>query len=156
MEVKIKIIECIVHHMINIIKFVIIGIGIIHHNCEAEYQAHQVMKVKKYQHGFVLDPVVLSPAHQVNDVLECKRKNGFCGIPITENGRMGGKLVGIVTSRDIDFLEGKGNETLLQEVMTPFEKLEIAREGISLPEANSLLEKAKKGKLPIINDSSKL
>ncbi len=48
-------------------------------------------RVKKYQHGFVLDPFVLSPAHTVKDVLECKKKFGFTGIPITENGKMGGK-----------------------------------------------------------------
>merc|ERR1712038_1300678 len=67
------------------------GIGILHHNCTAEYQAAQVTKVKKYQHGFVLDPYVLSPTHTVQDVLDCKRKHGFCGIPITNDGKMGGK-----------------------------------------------------------------
>jgi len=53
-------------------------------------KAAEVKRVKKYQHGFVLDPFVLSPKHTVQDVLECKRKFGFTGIPITENGRMGG------------------------------------------------------------------
>jgi IMP dehydrogenase len=115
-----------------------------------------VQKVKKYQHGFVLDPFVLSPGHTVQDVIACKKKHGFCGIPITENGLMGGKLVGIVTSRDNDFLEGKGNNKILEDVMTPFEKLETAQEGISLVEAHHVLERSKKGKLPIINGNSEL
>ena len=112
--------------------------------------------MKRYQHGFVLDPYVLSPEHTVNDVMECKRKFGFCGIPITRNGRMGGKLIGIVTSRDIDFLEGKGDNKKLSNVMTPVEELQTAKEGISLSEANHVLEKSKKGKLPIVNEQGEL
>lgn len=80
------------------------------------------------------------------------QKYGYSSVPITSTGTLGGKLVGIVTSRDIDFITDR--HTALSEVMTT--DLIVGHEPLDLIQANELMRKSKKGKLPIVNDNFEL
>ncbi len=128
------------------------GIGIIHYNNSLEDQVELVKKVKRYENGFIKDPILLSPEHTIFDLDDIKEKHGFSGIPITEDGTQNTKLVGMVTNRDVDFEPNR--ETKLGKVMT--KDLITAEVGISLREANDILRTSKKGKLPIIDKQGKL
>lgn len=128
------------------------GIGIIHYNCTIEEQVAQVKKVRRFENGFILDPMTLSPDHTIADVHRIKKQHGFSGIPITEDGTIKTKLVGMVTNRDIDFEPDTTRK--LRDVMTT--DLITAKKGITLNEANEILRKSKKGKLPVLNDEGRL
>jgi len=132
------------------------GIGIIHSNNTAEEHASHVRRVKKYEQGFINNPVTLRPNDTVRDLLETKEKHGFSGIPITESNEKHSKLLGLVTSRDIDFLKEHEHETKLEQVMTPRSELVTAPTSVTLNEANVILMKSKKGKLPVLNDKDEL
>ncbi|KAJ1956137.1 inosine-5'-monophosphate dehydrogenase [Linderina pennispora] len=128
------------------------GIGILHNNCTPDEQAAMVRKVKKYENGFITDPIVLGATHKIKDVLDIKHRLGFAGIPITDTGKVGGKVVGIVTNRDIQFREDI--DTPLSEVMST--NVVTAHHGVTLAEANEILRTSKKGKLPIVDDNGSL
>eukprot|EP00126_Sphaerothecum_destruens_P013675 Sdes_comp23395_c0_seq1m21654 len=133
------------------------GIGILHHNCNAEVQAAQVREVKRYEQGFIHDPLCLSPSQLVADAMAIKKKHGFSGIPVTSEGNSNDVLVGMVSARDIDFIpESNWRSITLSQVMTPFEKLVVARKGVTLEEANRILESSKRGKLPIVDGNNRL
>jgi IMP dehydrogenase len=128
------------------------GIGIIHYNNTPEAQIDEVRKVKRFENGFITDPVVLGPKNTIADIDKIHEQQGFSGIPITEDGTLQGKLQGIVTNRDIDFEPDRGR--LLEEVMVT--DLVTAPEGVTLNEANNILRESKKGKLPIIDGDGRL
>ncbi|WFD43917.1 IMP dehydrogenase [Malassezia psittaci] len=127
------------------------GMGVIHYNMSPMEQASMIRKVKLFENGFIHEPMVLSPKETVGDVLEIKERLGFAGIPITENGALNSKLVGMVTGRDIQF---RDSTTSLSDIMT--RDLVTAPVGITLEEANRILRDSKKGKLPIVDKNGNL
>ena len=125
------------------------GIGVIHKNMSIEKQAEEVDKVKRSENGVISDPFYLSPEHTLADADELMSKFRISGVPITEDG----KLVGIITNRDLKF--EKDYTKKIKESMTS-EGLVTAKEGITLDEAREILGKARKEKLPIVDDDYKL
>jgi IMP dehydrogenase len=134
------------------------GIGIIHANFNTiQEQADEVLKVKRYKQGFISNPQCIKPTDTIRDLLDIKSKYGFTGTPVTNTGKVNGKLLGLVTSRDIDFIgKDKYTSIKIEEVMVPFEKLIVGNENMTLDQAYHILEEEKKGKVPIVNENNEL
>ncbi|MBN1206837.1 MAG: IMP dehydrogenase [Myxococcaceae bacterium] len=124
------------------------GIGVIHKNMTPEQQAIEVLKVKKFESGMVVDPVTIEPELPLARAIELMRQHGVSGIPVTK----GKRLVGIVTSRDVRFETNLSQK--VEEVMT--RKLITGREGISQAEAQALLHRHRIEKLLIVNEEFEL
>ena len=120
------------------------GIGVIHKNMSISQQAEEVDKVKRSENGVITDPFSLSPEHTLEDADKLMAKFRISGVPITESG----KLVGIITNRDLKFETDYSKK--IKDAMTS-ENLVTAREGITLEEAKVILGKARKEKLPIVD-----
>ncbi|MDD3413221.1 MAG: IMP dehydrogenase [Lachnospiraceae bacterium] len=125
------------------------GIGIIHKNMSIEEQADEVDKVKRSENGVITDPFSLSPEHTLKDADELMAKFRISGVPITE----GRKLVGIITNRDLKFETDFSKK--IKESMTS-DGLITAKVGITLEEAKNILAKARKEKLPIVDENFNL
>ncbi|HAJ39606.1 MAG TPA: IMP dehydrogenase, partial [Lachnospiraceae bacterium] len=125
------------------------GIGIIHKNMSIQEQAEEVDKVKRSENGVITDPFYLSPDNTLEEANNLMAKFRISGVPITENG----KLVGIITNRDLKFEEDFSKK--IKESMTS-ENLITAKEGITLEEAKKILAKARKEKLPIVDNDFNL
>lgn len=137
--------DTVTEHQMAIAVAQIGGIGVIHNNNEVAEQVAEVAKVKRFRNGFIVDPVTLGPDSVIAEVDAIRTQFGFSTVPVTE----GGRLLGLVTSRDIDFLKDR-DSTKLRTVMTPISDLIVGTEPISLKEAQQTLNRAKKGKLPIV------
>ncbi len=125
------------------------GIGIIHKNMSIEEQAEEVDKVKRSENGVITDPFSLTPEHTLADADTLMGKYRISGVPITE----GKKLVGIITNRDLKFETDFTKK--IKESMTS-ENLVTAPEGITLDEAKTILGRARKEKLPIVDQDFNL
>lgn len=125
------------------------GIGIIHKNMTIEQQATEVDKVKRSEHGVIVDPFYLSPDHIIEDANFLMAKYKISGVPITENGL----LVGILTNRDLRFLTDYSQK--IGQVMTK-DNLVTAPVGTTLTEAKEILRKYRIEKLPLVDDKGYL
>lgn len=126
------------------------GIGIVHKNLSIEAQCREVEKVKRSENGVILDPVTLRPEDTVDRALEVMRLQNISGVPITDPQ---GKLVGILTRRDLKFLESRDRR--IDEVMTA-ENLVTAPPNTTLDDAERLLHKAKVEKLLLVGPDRRL
>ncbi len=126
------------------------GLGFIHKNMKIEAQAEQVRKVKRSQSGLILDPITLEIHSTVRDAEKIMREYRIGGIPVVDEN---GKLVGIITNRDLRFQ--KDMDASVEKIMTK-ENLITASEGITLDQAEGTLKRYKIEKLPIVNKKGKL
>ena len=126
------------------------GIGVIHRNLEAEEQAEEVRKVKRYESGMVVNPITIFPDETLADALALMRYHGISGVPVVERGPSGkpAKLCGIVTNRDVRFADNPLQP--VSELMT--KKLITVREGVQKDDARRLLHQHRIEKLLVVDE----
>ncbi len=129
------------------------GIGIIHRAFDPERQALEVDKVKKSESGMIVDPITMAPDRKISEALEIMAHYRISGLPVTEGGKQNGKLLGILTNRDLRF-ETK-LDLPISEVMTK-ERLITAPVGTTLEEAKEILHRHRIEKLPIVDEDFNL
>ncbi|UKK01422.2 inosine-5'-monophosphate dehydrogenase [Theileria orientalis] len=128
------------------------GIGIIHCNMSIDDMVKEVNLVKRFENGFVQNPMCLKPTSTVSDWMHIKDTYGYKSVPITADGKRGSKLLGLVTNTDIYFEDSLN--TVLADIMTT--DLVVGKHPMTLREANKRLFKSKKGVLPIVNEDHEL
>ena len=131
------------------------GLSFIFGSQTIENQAEMIKRVKDHKAGFVKSDTNISPEQTLADIIELKEKSGHSTTAVTEDGTAGGKMVGLVTSRDYR-VSRMSPETKVKEFMTPFSGLVYGEEGISLSTANDILWDNKLNALPIIDKNQRL
>jgi len=122
------------------------GLGVVHKNFSPEKQGDEVRRVKKFESGMVVNPVTITPGRTLADALSLMADHGITGIPVVEPG---GKLVGVLTNRDVRFATDANQ--LVSELMTR-EDLVTVREGVDMEEAKRLLHSHRIEKLLVVDD----
>jgi len=128
------------------------GLGIVHRNLSIEQQADEVRRVKRYESGMVINPITIHPDETLADLLAIKERFGVSGVPVVERSGAGGpgKLVGIVTNRDVRFAGDPSQR--VAELMTK-DNLVTVREGVTQDEARRLLHKHRIERLIVVDDA---
>ena len=129
------------------------GMGVIHKNLDIEAQAAEVDRVKRSESGMIVNPITLSPANRIVEALELMKKYRISGVPITEDGRTEGRLVGILTNRDLRF-EGRV-ERPIGEVMTRKDLITVPV-GTTLQDAQAILHEHRVEKLLVVDGEFRL
>src|SRR5213078_5199579 len=129
------------------------AIGVIHKNLSIEEQASEVDRVKRSESGMIVDPITLSPTNRIHEALDLMKKYSISGVPITEDGSKEGRLVGILTNRDLRF-ETNVNRAI-SEVMTK-DPLYTVPVGTTLDEAREILHQHKVEKLLVVDRDYRL
>ncbi|MGE3191413.1 MAG: IMP dehydrogenase, partial [Vicinamibacterales bacterium] len=129
------------------------GLGVIHKNLPIEEQASEVDRVKRSESGMIVNPITLSPDRAISEALELMRRYRISGVPITEDGSKEGRLVGILTNRDLRFETNVGRS--VAEVMTR-EQLITVPVGTTLDEAREILHRHKVEKLLVVDQDYRL
>src|SRR5438067_620628 len=129
------------------------GLGVIHKNLTIEEQASEVDRVKRSESGMIVDPITLSPSHRIHEALELMKKYSISGVPITDDGSKEGKLVGILTNRDLRF-ETNVNRPIA-DIMTR-EHLITVPVGTTLDAAREILHQHKVEKLLVVDKEFRL
>ena len=129
------------------------GLGIIHKNLSIEDQAAEVDRVKRSESGMIVNPITLSPTHRIQEALELMARYRISGVPVTEDGSKEGRLVGILTNRDLRF--ETNTQQAVADVMTK-ENLITVPVGTTLDEAREILHQKKVEKLLVVDHAYRL
>ncbi|NPB05587.1 MAG: IMP dehydrogenase [Aquificae bacterium] len=129
------------------------GIGIIHRNMSIEEQAEHVSRVKRSEMGMILEPVTVGPETTVREALDLMAQYKISGLPVVDEE---GRVVGIITNRDVRYVAPTNYDKPVKHFMTPKERLITAHPGITLDEAKEIFAKYKVEKLPIVDEEGKL